>query len=103
MLTEAALKHPCWLSWTAHCAVVSLCLAHVFADADADRLSTLIKEHADAFDDVEEYDDLDRPKHHFQKHLVQALRNFGPFRGFWCFPFEAFMQVTCCLFPFSNL
>ena len=47
-----------------------------------------------AFAEVKEYKDLDRPKHHFQTHLLRALRNWGPFRGFWCMPFEGFLQVS---------
>lgn len=89
--------HPCWVSWTAHCCVVKRCLQHVYTEADADDLENLIEQHLSLFEMVPEYLDLDRPKHHFQIHLPRALLNYGPFRGFWCFPFEAYMQVGASL------
>ncbi len=73
--------------------IVSKVLQHVFTDDEADELARLIAAHIKAFDEVDEYDGLERPKHHFQEHLPAALRMFGPFRGFWCMPFEAFLQV----------
>ena len=93
ILTDRGRKHPCWISWLAHVAVVQKALQHVFTDAEVDELTTLISAHEDAFDRVAEYVGLERPKHHFQKHLAKALRNYGPFRGFWCMPFESFIQV----------
>lgn len=93
LLTDKGRVHPCWLSLIAHAAVVTKALQHVFGAHEADELATLIEKHLEAFEAVNEYYDLDRPKHHFQEHLPAALLMFGPFRGFWCFPFEAFLQV----------
>ena len=92
--------HPAWLSWMAHVDVVNKVLQHVFVPDDAAHLTRLIERHAELFDQVEEYVGLTRPKHHMQDHLARALRDFGPFRQVWCFPFEAFIQVSahaCCL------
>jgi hypothetical protein len=94
LLTDLGRKHPCWISLQALSAVVQKALQHVFADHEADELAVLIAAHNKAFEDVEEYDGLERPKHHFQEHLPAALRMFGPLRGFWCMPFEAFLQVN---------
>jgi hypothetical protein len=66
---------------------------HFFYEGDAAELESRIDAHLEKFDDVDEYDGLDRPKHHFQKHLPSALQRFGPFRAFWCMPWEAFVQV----------
>ena len=105
LLTDKGRKHPCWLSLQALAAVVQKVMQHVFADQEADQLAELVAAHLEAFDAVHEYQGLERPKHHFMEHLPQALRMFGPFRGFWCMPFEAFLQVRASLsrisFPFS--
>lgn len=95
ILNARGLKAPCWLSMMAHVAVVQKVLQHAYAATEADELATLIAKFLDAFDSVPEYADLDRPKHHFTEHLVRALLDFGPFRGFWCMPFEGFLQVRC--------
>jgi hypothetical protein len=93
LLTDKGRTHKCWISLQALAAVVSKVLQHVFTDDEADELARLIAAHIKAFDEVDEYDGLERPKHHFQEHLPAALRMFGPFRGFWCMPFEAFLQI----------
>ena len=94
LLTDKGRKHPCWISLQALAAVVQKVLQHVFVEHEVEDLAKLINAHNEAFDNVKEYDDLERPKHHFQEHLPAALRMFGPFRGFWCLPFEAFLQVN---------
>jgi hypothetical protein len=94
LLTEKGRAHPTWKSWLAHCAVVTKSLQHVYVDSEADELAVLIEAHEKAFGEVKEYKGLDRPKHHFLTHLPRALRNWGPFRGFWCMPFEGFLQVS---------
>ena len=94
LLTDKGRKHACWISLQALAAVVHKVQQHVFAEHEVEDLAKLINAHNEAFDNVKEYDDLERPKHHFQEHLPAALRMFGPFRGFWCLPFEAFLQVN---------
>ena len=69
LLTQRGLKHPAWLSWLAHRSVVAKALQHSMAPSEVDDLARLITAHADAFDKVVEYAELDRPKHHFQTHL----------------------------------
>ena len=69
-------------------------LQHVFDESDVAEIDRLVQGHLDAFEQVPEYAFLDRPKHHFMKHLARALRNFGPFRQYWCMPFEAFIQLV---------
>ena len=84
---------PAWLSWTKHRAVVAKSMQHAFTRPDLYELRRLIDGHLESFDCVDEYDDLDRPKHHFQDHLVEALERFGPLRGVWCLPWEGYVQV----------
>jgi hypothetical protein len=93
LLTERGRSDPTWTSLLALTAVVQKVLQHSFDDGEADELAVLIEAHRVAFENVPHYNDLDRPKHHFQVHLPAALRDFGPLRGFWCMPFEAFIQA----------
>jgi len=102
LLTERGRQHPAWRSWLAHRAVVAKCLQHSIAESEADGLATLIKAHEAAFDRVIQYDDLERPKHHFQKHLPDALRRHGLFRAFWCMPWEAFLQLIKRIIHMGN-
>ena len=51
---------------------------------------------------VPQYVGRGKPKGHALDHLPQYLEKYGPFRSFWCFPFEAFLQVLKRLFEMSN-
>jgi hypothetical protein len=92
LLTSDGEEHPAWLSWLAHRAVVQKALQHAFSGGDPPELTRLIETHLSLFESVDEYDGLERPKHHFQLHLSRALRRYGPLRGFWCMPWEAYLQ-----------
>ena len=92
LLTDDGREHQCWKSWLAHRALVAKCLQHSFADCDALLITELIDNHEDKFALVTQYRGLERPKAHFRKHLPDALRRFGPFCGFWCMSWEAFLQ-----------
>ena len=37
---------------------------------------------------------FEKPKFHPSEHLEEQLEEFGPFRAFWCFPWEAYLQVA---------
>ena len=57
----------------------------------------------DAFELVHEWKGThEKPKMHPFKHLSESLQEFGPFRGFWCFSWEGFLQVTATLLPTHN-
>ena len=102
LLTVAGVKHPAWQSWLAHRALVAKCLQHAFAASDPEQVLRLVQQYIDAFDRVKEYIGYDRPKHHFLSHLAKALRRHGPFRGFWCMPWEAFLQLIKRMLECSN-
>ena len=102
LLTAAGRAHTIWLSWLAHRSLLAKCLQHSFVRSDAARLQTLIEEYITAFDSVPNYAGLERPKHHFLTHLVAALLRFGPFRGFWCMPWDAFLQLIKRIISCSN-
>jgi hypothetical protein len=92
LLTEKGRSHPCWQSWLAHRSLLSKCLQHAFTRADVELVQQLVDKHEELFQLA--YPGLQRPKNHFLDHLADSLRRFGPFRGFWCMPFEALLQVT---------
>ena len=93
LLTDAGREHPAWKAWLAHRAVVAKAIQHAYVVGDSKELDRLIERHCQLFELVEEYEGLERPKHHFQKHLPLALLRFGPLRGIWCMPWEAFLQA----------
>ena len=45
---------------------------------------------------------FEKPKFHPGEHLSMALEEFGPFRAFWCLPWEAFLQVLKRMFDMCN-
>ena len=36
------------------------------------------------------------------EHLSAALEEFGPFRGYWCLPWEAYIQILKRMFNMTN-
>jgi hypothetical protein len=93
VLTDAGMLHPAWRCWLYHRQVVIKCMQHVYKQGDDTLLRKLLETWDAAFDKVAEYTGLKRPKAHFAMHLPKALRNYGPFRQFWCMPWEGFLQV----------
>ena len=102
LLTEDGRSHPAWKSWLAHRALLAKCLQHAFTQGDVEQVQRLVQEYSDAFDAVPQYRGYERPKHHFLSHLPAALHRFGPFRGFWCMPWEAFLQLIKRMLECSN-
>ena len=80
LLTKEGLSHAAWASLKKHREVVVLVLSHAAYRSDGDLLDKLIDEHADLWEKVDEYKGFDRPKHHFQAHLRDALWRHGPWR-----------------------
>ena len=51
---------------------------------------------------VNEYNGLWKPKHHFETHLPVDLLRFGPLRGYWCMSFEGFNKIVKQATEISN-
>lgn len=51
---------------------------------------------------VEEYDGLWKPKHHFATHVPIDVLRFGPPRGYWCMSFEGFNKLVKQATEISN-
>jgi hypothetical protein len=67
-------------------------MQHEFAHSDIVRVRSLVANYKLAFSLVPQYQGRGKPKGHSLDHLPVYLEKYGPFRGFWCFPYEAFLQ-----------
>jgi hypothetical protein len=45
---------------------------------------------------------FEKPKFHPSEHLEEQLDEFGPFRAYWCFPWEAYLQILKRMFEMCN-
>ena len=72
--------------------------------SDGARVSKLHAEWQKSFEAVPQWQEkgYEKPKFHQGEHLEEALDQFGPFRAFWCMPWEAFLQVLKRMFEISN-
>jgi hypothetical protein len=102
LLSDEARSSEAWLSWVAHVNLLSFCLKHEFSRADRDRVEELVQTYLKAFRAVPQYAGWEKPKHHFLLHLRKYLERFGPFRGYWCMPWEVFLQVLKRMFNMTN-
>ena len=103
MLTARARADPAWTSWLAMRELTLFCMRDAYESATMRaELTFLIKTHRDAFDKVPEYVGLERPKHHFLDHLGGALARFGPFRLYWCMPWEGNLKLVNQIVNMNN-
>ena len=82
--------------------LLTFCLQHEFEADAVERTDELVKRYLDLFAAVPQYAGFDKPKHHFLKHLSKYLERFGPFRTYWCMPWEAFLQILKRMFHMTN-
>ena len=104
-LVVAALMqaHPAWLTWIAHVRVVSFLVHHSYDAATAGAaIDALVEAFDAAFQTVKEWKGYEKPKMHPFRHLSTSLAEFGPWRGFWCLPWESFLQVLKRMFEMTN-
>ena len=82
--------------------LLTFCLKHQYTRDDVRAVGTLKDEYLRAFRAVPQYVPWEKPKHHFLEHLAKYLELFGPFRDYWCMPWEAFLQILKRLFSMTN-
>ena len=85
-------EDPIWHCWLAHVAECRFCVRHAYTrGVDSERISELHDKFLETFDAVPQWKDggFEKPKFHPGCHLGEALEEMGPFRGFWCFSWEA--------------
>jgi hypothetical protein len=96
-------EHPAWLAWKAHVAVASFVVHHSYDAASAPaEIDRLVEAFDLQFQQVEEWRGYEKPKMHPFSHLSTALREFGPWRCYWCFPWEGFLQLLKRAFEMTN-
>ena len=66
------------------------------------RGQVLVETFLQDFECVTEWEGYEKPKFHPLSHLKQSLLEFGPFRAYWCMPWEAFIQVLKKMFRMCN-
>lgn len=88
--------HPAWACWKTHVDLLAFLVRHSFDPATGPaEVDKRVAAFDDAFELVHEWKGThEKPKMHPFKHLSESLQEFGPFRGFWCFSWEGFLQVT---------
>ena len=97
-------QDPVWQCWLKHVAHLSFCVRHVFTHEDRHELDRLYADFLIAFENVSQWQDqgFEKPKFHPGIHLGDVLEEFGPFRAYWCPPWEAFLQPLKRMFLMTN-
>jgi hypothetical protein len=72
------------------------------AEEGPKELDRLADELLRRFDAVTEWEGYAKPKLHPPKHLGRQLKELGPPRVLWCYPWEAFLQMLKRIFEMSN-
>ena len=95
---------PVWKCWVAHVAHLKFVLRPVFEPEDRHVLDKLHADSMRAFEAVPQWQNagFEKPKMHLPQHLGDVLSEFGPFRAYWCLPFEGFLKMLKRLFRMSN-
>lgn len=102
LLSETWRASPAWKSWVAHVRLLTFCLQHEFELTDVQTCDTLVSTYLGLFRAVPQYKGYEKPKHHFLIHLSKYLKLYGPFRKYWCMPWEAFLQILKHMFQMTN-
>ena len=71
-------------------------------DVDGPELDRLLQHFNRVFEKVDRWKGYEKPKLHPRDHLRISLEEFGPFRAFWCMPWEAFLQLLKKMFRMGN-
>lgn len=104
LLTDTARKNPKWISWKAHVRLLCFCLRYSYhATTAGDTLDGLISDYELKFDSAYGAGSAySKPKHHTLRHLRKYLEAWGPFRQFWCMPFESFLLLLKRMLESTN-
>jgi hypothetical protein len=88
--------NPWYELWSETCSVSLICSRHSIDRSD---LHELAHKQANIQRLIYENNEskLKTVNTHYLSHLVTMIENFGPLRGFWCFPFESCLKRVCLL------
>ena len=97
-------QHPVWLFWKELIALTTYACRHSYdAEEGPKEFDRLANNMLAAYDKVEGWgDDYGKPKLHPAVHLGQSLKENGPPRTYWCYPFEAYLQVLKRVFDMAS-
>ena len=92
-----------WLCWKAHVDLLRFCYRTSYRrSTDSPQLRQLVKAQLDSFEAVTDWGGYEKPKLHLLDHLEDALDDYGPFDGFHCISWEAYVQVLKRMFAMTN-
>ena len=98
-------QDPVWICWLSHVAVIRFCVRHAYVrGTDGAALDALHQTFLKDFNAVPQWLNAgyEKPKFHPAEHLAAALDEFGPFRAFWCMPWESYLQILKRMFNMCN-
>ena len=88
--------HAAWLTWKKLVQLLRFVVQHeVDVETGPDHVARLADEFLEQFALVEEWKEeaYEKPKFHLFEHLADSLREWGPWRAYWCMPWEGFLQA----------
>ena len=98
-------ENPAWLCYKKHVELLHFVLQQeVCAETGPAQVEALVDEFYESFSKVPEWQDgaYEKPKMHLFHELSRALTEFGPWRAYWCMPWESFLQVLKHIFEGTN-
>ena len=98
-------EDPVWICWLSHVAVIRFCVRRAYVRGiDGARIDALHQTFLEKFAAVPQWQNkgYEKPKFHPADHLATALDEFGPFRAFWCMPWESYLQILKRMFDMTN-
>ena len=96
-------SNPAWLCWKAHVHLLRFCYRKSYRrSTDGPELQRLIKELLTKCEAVTSWGGYEKPKLHLLEHLEEALDDYGPFVGFHCISWGAYVQVLKRMFAMTN-
>ena len=101
MLSEPTRTGKEWRCWLAHVAHIRYCLRRSYPLSAPARLKRLNDDFLDAFAQTK-WSEWGKPKWHLPDHFEESLEENGPFRLYWCYSYEAFVQLLKRLFEMGN-
>lgn len=101
LVTDKTTAH--WLSWMKLVRLVRFVTRRTFvAQVDPPKAQQLYDEFMRSVEHVPQWTGCQKPKHHLPDHLSESLQEQGPWRAYWCFWGEAFIQYLKHLFEMGN-
>lgn len=103
LLSESEYETPHMISWLKLVKLVRFVLRRQLNSAtDPALVQELYDDWMRSIELVPQWTGYWKPKHHLGDHLEQSLKEWGPWRTFWCMWGEAFLQYLKGIFQMTN-